>query len=79
MVVFSFYRNKNSIARVILVILFLFCIIDTNAQKKDSLATVFDISGVEINSSLNKSKYLWNILEENYSIKIKDTIIFYKI
>lgn len=76
---FSFYSIKSNLVRVILAIIFLTFIIELNAQKKDSIATVSDISGVEINASLNTSKYLWNLLKENYSIKIKDTILFYTI
>ncbi len=73
------YRKKSSLAKVILSIIFLSFIIELNAQKNDSIASVSEIAGVEINSNLNTSKYLWNLLKENYSIKIQDTTVFYTI
>ncbi len=74
-----FYLKKTIRVAVILTITFFSCIIDLNAQKNDTIATVSEISGVEISDSLNYSRYLWKLLEENYSIKIKDTTIFYSI
>ena len=75
----TFYRYRTILPKVIIAIIFMSFIIEISAQKKDSITTVSDISGVEINSNLNTSKYLWNLLKENYSVKIQDTTVFYKI